>query len=605
MKRLCREGFVGQFCRARVLWKSRAFGEALTPFFGGRGTIREQYRMGKFFRRIGALLRMRFRRQAVPVPVRVRCVPKHPSHKRWMGALLALWCGSMLGGSTAFGSSFVRFDFNLYQSSNRARNSVFIEVFDDRPLTRDNFLAYVNGGKYDGTLMHRLVKNFVLQGGGYQGEGVYVSAPAPLNSYIYPIGVDLDGNPNTPNPQVPNEFNNSPARSNTVGTLAMAKLPAEVPGGGPNSATSEFFFNLGNNSANLDSQNGGFTVFARVAGDGMNLIGTTANPTQGYNGGLFVQNLNPDTNGNGAHDPGDQGPFGEVPTTSSSSSSYSALVLTNADQVDYLGAGVTTTIPAGGLTFSTRDTFIDTGTLFSGSGELIVGANRTLGVREGTVLAGRSVRNLGRLEPGLQIGSVTVNSYRQDASGTLEIQINGTTVDTGYDRLAVTGAALLGGTLDVQRLLYNPQPGNTFTILTAGAIVGTFEEVNLPQLGLGLVWNYAQTNTAITLSVTAADVNRDGMVDAADYIIWRKNNGATGVLAYTQGDVNGDGIVNDADYLLIRGNFGNTRGGASGSGSGSVAVVPEPASVFLTMVGMTILACQRRNKRCQEPFVDR
>ena len=60
---------------------------------------------------------------------------------------------------------------------------------------------------------------------------------------------------------IQNEF--SPERSNVRGTIAYAKQ-----GGNPNSATSQFFFNLGDNSGNLDNQNGGFTVFGEVLGDG-------------------------------------------------------------------------------------------------------------------------------------------------------------------------------------------------------------------------------------------------------------------------------------------------------------------------------------------------
>jgi len=55
--------------------------------------------------------------------------------------------------------------------------------------------------------------------------------------------------------------------SNTRGTLAMAKL-----GNQPDSATSEWFINVADNSGNLDNQNGGFTVFARVIGDGMAVV---------------------------------------------------------------------------------------------------------------------------------------------------------------------------------------------------------------------------------------------------------------------------------------------------------------------------------------------
>jgi peptidyl-prolyl cis-trans isomerase A (cyclophilin A) len=64
-------------------------------------------------------------------------------------------------------------------------------------------------------------------------------------------------------PAIPNE----PVFSNTAGTIAMAKVD-----GDPNSATSQWFFNVGDNSANLDFQNGGFTVFGSVLGDGMNVI---------------------------------------------------------------------------------------------------------------------------------------------------------------------------------------------------------------------------------------------------------------------------------------------------------------------------------------------
>src|SRR5205807_1646786 len=73
-------------------------------------------------------------------------------------------------------------------------------------------------------------------------------------------GFTFQANPSTlvpiaQHPAVPNEF----GISNTIGTLAMAKL-----GSDPNSATNQFFFNLGNNSSNLDTQNGGFTVFGQV-----------------------------------------------------------------------------------------------------------------------------------------------------------------------------------------------------------------------------------------------------------------------------------------------------------------------------------------------------
>lgn len=126
-------------------------------------------------------------------------------------------------------------------TANRVRiestlGDVVIELVPDAPLTTANFLQYVTDRFYDGTLFHRVAPTFVVQGGGF------------LPGMIQQTGT---------RPPVLNEF--SPNRSNIRGTLAMAKL-----GSDPNSATSEFFFNLGDNSANLDNQNGGFTVFANV-----------------------------------------------------------------------------------------------------------------------------------------------------------------------------------------------------------------------------------------------------------------------------------------------------------------------------------------------------
>lgn len=122
-----------------------------------------------------------------------------------------------------------------------------IELFDDvTPVTVANFLGYVNSGRFNGALIHRSVPNFVVQGGSF----TFSSTSGTLN----PITTDA---------AIQNEFN----ISNTRGTVAMAKLP-----GDPNSATSSWFVNLNDNSANLDAQNGGFTAFGRVIGDGMTVV---------------------------------------------------------------------------------------------------------------------------------------------------------------------------------------------------------------------------------------------------------------------------------------------------------------------------------------------
>ena len=119
--------------------------------------------------------------------------------------------------------------------------------------------------------MHRLAKNFVLQGGGYYPFSV--TEPPPLNISLDPTAlVDLDGNSATPNPTVMNEFGNCP-RSNLRGTIAMAKVAP--PAGAAEQRDQPVVRQLENNDGApdvLDTQNGGFTVFAEVRGDGMALF---------------------------------------------------------------------------------------------------------------------------------------------------------------------------------------------------------------------------------------------------------------------------------------------------------------------------------------------
>lgn len=136
------------------------------------------------------------------------------------------------------------------------RGVIKLELFsDDAPLTVENFLGYVDNGHYNGTFFHRSVPGFVLQGGGF--------AFTPDQGDFFSSGTSriFQGNP----------VMNEPGISNLRGTVAMAKL-----GGDPDSATNQWFFNLADNSANLDSQNGGFTVFGQVIEDGMTVVDAIA-----------------------------------------------------------------------------------------------------------------------------------------------------------------------------------------------------------------------------------------------------------------------------------------------------------------------------------------
>lgn len=123
---------------------------------------------------------------------------------------------------------------------------------DEAPITVENFLNYVDEGAYSNSVFHRLEYNFVLQGGGWainQGND---------NSLLVDVPTD---------PPIANEA----MYSNVRGTIAMAKRQDD-----PDSATSQWFINLTDNSANLDYQNEGFTVFGYVVSPGMEIVDSIA-----------------------------------------------------------------------------------------------------------------------------------------------------------------------------------------------------------------------------------------------------------------------------------------------------------------------------------------
>ena len=120
---------------------------------------------------------------------------------------------------------------------------VRIELYSElAPRTVENFLAYVESGFYDDTVFHRVIENFVVQGGGFTPELL----PKPVGK---PVRIETKKG-------IPNDR----------GTVAMAR------GSGRNTATSQFFVNLKDN-ANLDrgGLQFGYTVFGRVI-EGMDVV---------------------------------------------------------------------------------------------------------------------------------------------------------------------------------------------------------------------------------------------------------------------------------------------------------------------------------------------
>ncbi len=154
-----------------------------------------------------------------------------------------------------YDNPIVEFDTNL--------GSICMELLEDQaPITVANFLTYANRGDYDGIMFHRSVPGVLIQGGGYRrdaSDGTFVKSPTDPAILNEPC--DVDDPIDTPvRCSVP---------GNVRGSVAMAKT-----GGSVNSATSQWFINLVDNSEGayaLDQNNGGFTVFAHVLGDGMDV----------------------------------------------------------------------------------------------------------------------------------------------------------------------------------------------------------------------------------------------------------------------------------------------------------------------------------------------
>ena len=124
--------------------------------------------------------------------------------------------------------------------------AIVIELNEEKaPKTVENFLNYVKSGHYDGTIFHRIIDGFMIQGG----------------------GMDADMNEKSTNKPVENEADNG--LKNDAGTIAMARTQD------PHSATSQFFVNVKDNDflnhSGKNMQGWGYTVFGKVT-SGMDVI---------------------------------------------------------------------------------------------------------------------------------------------------------------------------------------------------------------------------------------------------------------------------------------------------------------------------------------------
>lgn len=128
-----------------------------------------------------------------------------------------------------------------------SKGDIKVELFkNEAPITVENFLSYVNDGFYDGTIFHRVIPNFMIQGGGFTPDFVQKETKAPIK----------------------NEATNG--LKNDRGTLAMARTQVV------DSATSQFFINIVDNDfLNNGARDYGYAVFGKVT-DGMDVVDAIA-----------------------------------------------------------------------------------------------------------------------------------------------------------------------------------------------------------------------------------------------------------------------------------------------------------------------------------------
>jgi peptidyl-prolyl cis-trans isomerase B (cyclophilin B) len=139
-----------------------------------------------------------------------------------------------------------------------SKGTIVLEVFpDEAPETVKNFLQYVRWGHYDGTIFHRVIPDFMIQGGGFTPDMKRKSTEMPIQ----------------------NEANNG--LKNKRGTVAMARTPD------PHSATDQFFINTKSNSflnhKNTTAQGWGYAVFGKVV-KGMDVVDAISGVKTGKKG---------------------------------------------------------------------------------------------------------------------------------------------------------------------------------------------------------------------------------------------------------------------------------------------------------------------------------
>ncbi len=251
----------------------------------------------------------------------------------------------------------------------------------------------------------------------------------------------------------------------------------------------------------------------------------------------------------------------------------------------------------GDLHLDSGATIVEAGATFGGGGNLVNLNGSQLRLNDGANV-GVLIENQGLLSIA-SVGRADVSDVQQTTTGRYFVDLAGTGL-SDFDQLVVSGAAQLDGTLGV--FISNPfipPLGATFTILSAaGDVTGSFDQYIFESFGVGTSLDVIYGPTSVILQVVAGtwgDYNQDGVVDTADYIVWRKMFGQT-VTPFSGADGDGDGMVDSDDYHVWTAHFGQIILPGSGAAAQSLhAAVPEPRSLVLILAGASVFLRRLRH----------
>ncbi|TVR55499.1 MAG: hypothetical protein EA425_00635, partial [Puniceicoccaceae bacterium] len=197
----------------------------------------------------------------------------------------------------------------------------------------------------------------------------------------------------------------------------------------------------------------------------------------------------------------------------------------------------------GTYTQEAGQTLLNNATLDS-SGPVVING----GSLEGTGTVDASLDNAGSLIPGASPGRLAITgAYTQQAAGNLAVEVAGFTPETEHDLVAVTGSATLAGSIEVTLLDgFQPEFGDTFTILTAASVNGAFDDWNGAGLRPGRGWKVDTTPTSALLRVGPGIITFDNWLDE----FYTAEERADPAIGGPNGDPGKTGINNLTRYFL-------------------------------------------------------